>query len=190
MEDGLVEADGPMDERTPRWIGGAEEPVPAAVRRIGQPLAAGMGLQLAGVEIGQEGHRVILWVYIDSPDGVTIDDCARLSPELSAALDVDDPMPGAYELRVSSPGVDRPLMTDVDFERFAGREAFIQLAAPIEGRRRYTGELLGVDGDTVQIRCSDGAHAVPLSSIQKARLRYEDVPIGRPRPAKATNPRR
>ncbi|MCA9543784.1 MAG: ribosome maturation factor RimP [Myxococcales bacterium] len=171
----------------PVWIGGANEPVPAAVRAIGEPLVAGFGLRFAGVEITREGHRQVLWVFIDGPEGVSIDDCARVSPELSAALDVDDPMPGAYELRVSSPGLDRPLMTDADFVAHVGREAFIQLLAPIGGRRRFTGEVLGVEGDAVGIRCSDGPHQVPLSTIQRARLKYEPPAVGRAQPGRGKN---
>lgn len=159
-------------------IGGARQPVQAAVRQTAEPIVAGLGLELVGVELAQEGHRRILWVYIDGPDGVGIDDCARVSPELSAALDVEDPMPGAYELRVSSPGLDRPLIRATDFQRYTGQEAQIQLSAPLGGRRKFTGELLGVEGDQVQVRCSDGDHDVPLALIQRARLRFDMNSLG------------
>lgn len=161
-----------------QYIGGACQPVPAAVRETAEPIIAGLGLELVGVELTQEGHRRILWVYIDGADGVGIDDCARVSPELSAALDVDDPIPGAYELRVSSPGLDRPLMRAADFERFVGQEAQIQLSAPLGGRRKFTGELLGLQATAVQVRCTDGEHDVPLALIQKARLRFDMNSLG------------
>lgn len=150
-------------------IGGARQPVPMAVRRVAAPVVEGHGLSLIGVELAQEGARAVLWIYIDGPNGVTIDDCARVSPELSAALDVEDPLPGAYELRVSSPGLDRPLMSDADFRRFVGREVQVQLSTPISGRRRFTGTILGAH-ETVQLRCSDGEHQVPVAAIHKARL--------------------
>ncbi|MCA9559219.1 MAG: ribosome maturation factor RimP [Myxococcales bacterium] len=163
-----------------RLIGGALQPVPRAVRQLAEPIVHGLGLELLGVELAQEGARTVLWVFIDSEEGVTIDDCARVSPELSAALDVDDPVPTAYELRVSSPGLDRPLIRASDFVEFAGQDAQLQLSTPLGGRRKFTGTLDGVDGDDVLIRCSDGDHRVPLSAIHRARLRYE-IEVGKRR---------
>lgn len=165
----------------PALIGGALQAVPTRVRAVVEPIVRGHGLDLLGVEVAHEGHRTILWVYIDHADGVTIDDCARVSPEISAALDVDDPVVEAYELRVSSPGLDRPLMSAADFRRFAGREVQLQLSTPLGGRRRFTGEILDADDTAVGIRCADGEHRVPLLSIQRARLRYE-VKVGKPAP--------
>ncbi len=105
--------------------------------------------------------------------GVTIEDCARVSPEISAALDVEDPISEAYELRVSSPGLDRPLMSDEDFRRFVGREVMLQLSASSSGRRKFTGKIAHVEGDLVHLICSDGEFDIQLGTIQKARLRYE-----------------
>lgn len=162
-------------------IGSAMDPVPTKVRAAIEPIIEAFDLELLGVELAREGHRNILWVYLDHPDGVTIDHCARVSPEVSAALDVEDPLPDAYELRVSSPGLDRPLMSDRDFARFAGRDAQVQLSSPLGGRRKFTGEILGVDDDAhVEIRCADGEHRLPLSAIHRARLRYE-VTVGKRR---------
>ncbi len=164
-----------------RLIGSAMQPVPARVRTAVEPIIEGFELELVGVELGQEGHRTILWVFIDGPDGVTINDCARVSPEISAALDVEDPVVEAYELRVSSPGLDRPLVRGTDFERFAGQEAQIQLSTPLGGRRKFTGVLDGLDepgGEAVKMTCSDGEHVIPLSYIHRARLRYE-IQVGK-----------
>ncbi len=161
-------------------IGGALQPVPRIVRAAAQPIVDALGLSLVGVEVAHEGARTILWVFIDNPEGVTIEDCARVSPELSAALDVDDPLPAAYELRVSSPGLDRPLMSAQDFVQYAGQEAQLSLSTPLGGRRKFTGVLGGVEGDAVLIRCTDAEHRVPLSAIYRARLRYE-VEIGQRR---------
>ena len=161
-------------------IGGALQPVAARVRAVVEPVVHDHGLDLVGVELAREGHRAILWVYIDREGGVTIDHCAKVSPELSAALDVEDPVPEAYELRVSSPGLDRPLMSDVDFRRFSGQEVQMLLLTPIGGRRKFTGTVLGSDDECVSLRCADGEHLVPLAAIQKARLRSE-VTVGKRR---------
>ncbi len=155
-----------------RLIGSASTGVTAKVREIILPIVEGFGLELVGVEHAQEGHRMILWVYIDGPDGISIDDCARVSPEVSAALDVDDPMPQAYELRVSSPGLDRPLMSGADFEKFRGRKAVLQLSTPLDGRRKFTGVLEGMEDRGVCIECSEGTQVVPLEFIHRARLVY------------------
>lgn len=159
-------------------IGSALQPIPSRVREAILPIIEGHDLDLVGVEQSQEGGRSILWVYIDHPDGVTIDHCARVSPEISAALDVEDPLPDAYELRVSSPGLDRPLFRGRDFAAYAGREVQIQLSTPIGGRRKFTGEIIGVDDGHVRVACSDGEHRLPLSTIHRARLRYE-VTVGK-----------
>ncbi len=164
------------------YIGGAQQPVPREVRAVVEPIIVDHELELVGVELLREGRRPVLWVYIDRPgdEGVTIDDCARVSPEVSAALDVCDPLPEAYELRVSSPGLDRPLMSDADFRRFAGREVQVQLLTPLAGRRKFTGEILAADETSATLRCADGEHALPLSAIGQARLRYE-LQIGKRR---------
>lgn len=180
-----VETAAAPAERAPihHWIGGANEPVPRAVSAVARPIIEGHGLELVGVELSRDGARAILWVYIDRPEGgVNIDDCARVSPEVSAALDVDDPLPETtYELRVSSPGIDRPMMNDADFNRHAGREVVLSLGTPLAGRRKFTGVIVSADA-SVTVRCADGEHVVPLVAIQKARLRYEDIDIGkRPR---------
>ena len=157
-------------------IGSAMQPVPNRVRSAVEPIIEGSGLELVGIELGQEGHRTILWVFIDGPDGVTINDCARVSPEVSAALDVEDPVVEAYELRVSSPGLDRPLVKASDFDRFAGRATQVQLSTPLAGRRKFTGILAGLEGpagDAIRMNCSDGEHVIPLAYIHRARLRYE-----------------
>jgi ribosome maturation factor RimP len=159
------------------YIGSALQPVPTRVRDAVLPILDGFGLNLVGVELTTEGGRSVLWVYIDHPEGVTIDHCARVSPEISAALDVEDPLPDAYELRVSSPGLDRPLFSGPDFAAYSGREVQIQLSTPLGGRRKFTGEIIGVDDGHVRLSCTDGEHRLPLSTIHRARLRYE-VTVG------------
>ena len=161
-----------------QWIGGAMQTAPRRVRESIEPIIIAFGCELVGVELAHEGRRTILWVYIDRDGGATIDDCAQLTPELSAVLDVVDPVIESYELRVSTPGLDRPLMKATDFCEYAGREALVMLSTPIGGRRKFTGVVGGYDSDGVSIECADGVHRLPLDYIQRARLKYE-VKIGR-----------
>lgn len=158
-------------------IGGARKPVPARVRAAASPIVQGLGLELAGVEFTSDGGRPVLWVFLDKEGGLTLEDCARAHPEISAALDVDDPITESYELRVSSPGLDRPLMSAGDFRRFAGQEVVVQLGEAHEGRRKYTGQIGPLSGESVELQCQDGTFEVPLEKISKARLKFE-LPTG------------
>jgi ribosome maturation factor RimP len=127
-----------------------------------------LGYELVDLDLhlGRDG---LLRLYIDSEDGITLDDCERVSHQVSALLDVEDPIPGHYTLEVSSPGVNRPLRTPAHFRRFAGERAKVELARPqADGRRRFTGLLgaatdegfaLELDGETVQFRYEDVALA-------------------------------
>lgn len=129
---------------------------------------ASLGYELVDLDlrIGGDG---LLRLYIDAEDGITLDDCERVSHQVSGLLDVEDPIPGYYTLEVSSPGVNRPLRTRAHYRRFAGERAKIELARPREdGRRRFTGLLgsveddefaLELDGETVRLRFDDVATA-------------------------------
>ncbi len=99
-----------------------------------------------------------------------VDDCAKISRAVSAILEVEDPIAGAYELEVSSPGLDRPLTRLADFERFAGQEAKLESNLPIEGRRRWRGRLLGVAGETIRLAVEDGEFEVPFRDLARAKL--------------------
>jgi ribosome maturation factor RimP len=167
----------------PTLIGSARRAVQARVRQAITPIVEGLGLEFVGVELARDGSRQVLWVFLDVEGGLTLDDCARAHPEISAALDVEDPIAEAYELRVSSPGLDRPLMSDRDFARYVGREAVVQLSEPHEGRRKFTGRIGPVTGDAVELACQDGTFAVPLEKIGKARLKF-DMPQGGQKPGK------
>jgi ribosome maturation factor RimP len=120
--------------------------------------------------------QVVVQIMAEHKDGqgMTADNCATISRAVSALLEVDDPIQGAYTLEVSSPGLDRPLVRLGDFERFQGLEAKIEINRPLDGRRRFRGQLLGVDGDTVKILV-DGVE-VDLShpDIHKAKLLMTD----------------
>ena len=118
----------------------------------------------------------VLQVMLERKDraNVTVDDCAEASRTVSALLDVEDPIRGAYSLEVSSPGIGRPLTREHDFERFSGYEAQIELEESVEGRRRFRGRLAGLGFGTVLLRTGDGEEPVPLSAIRSARLLVTD----------------
>ena len=128
-----------------------------------------LGFELVDAELAG-GHHVVLRVYIDNPNGVSIDDCADVSRQLSAILDVEDPFSGSYSLEVSSPGFDRPLVKPADFERFAGEVIKVKLRQPIEGRRNFKGRLLGLTGEDVVLLVDDQQISLALDGIERARL--------------------
>ena len=132
------------------------------------PVVTGMGYELVGLEFA--GHQRVLRVYIDHPEGIRVEDCSKVSYQLSGVLDVEDPIPGRYQLEVSSPGMDRPLFTLDHFERFKGEVARVQLSRPLEGRRRFKALIEGIDGHDL-ILVEDGqTFRVPFDMIEKARL--------------------
>jgi ribosome maturation factor RimP len=119
------------------------------------------------------GRNATLRLYIDRVDrqsGVDVDDCAAVSHEVSAALDADDPIPQAYSLEVSSPGFDRVLRTPAHFARFVGARVWVELLAAREGRKRYTGELLAVSGDGIELEVDRRQVLIGFAEIGKARL--------------------
>ncbi len=134
------------------------------------PAVQALGYELVGVEYRAGKGDGLLRVYIDSPTGVGVDDCARVSHQVSGILDVDDPISGHYTLEVSSPGLDRPLFSAEHFRRFAGQRVKIQLAMPVNGRRRLAGVLLDCEGDKVRIDVDGDVMDVVLDQIDKARL--------------------
>lgn len=140
------------------------------VRRIIEPVLTAMGYELVGVEYVVQGGRPTLRVYIDAPAGITLDDCQRVSNQVSALLDVEDPVDTAYNLEVSSPGLDRPLFEAKHFVQFIGRLAKIRMKSLVEGRRKFTGVILGVqDGDVIILE-NDQKVVLPLANIEKAHL--------------------
>ena len=137
-----------------------------------EPVATGLGYELIEIEFSSAGQNSVVRVYIDRTDGagVGLDDCERVSRAISAVLEAQDPIGHEYQLEVSSPGFDRPLRTAAHFARFAGCEARIELAAPIEGRRRFRGLLGPVADGSVTIEVDRREWKLPLAGISKARL--------------------
>ncbi len=135
-----------------------------------QPLVEDLGYEFVGLQYSGNPKHPVLVIYIDSPGGVAVEDCAKVSREIAAILDVEDPIPGKYQLEVSSPGLDRPLFTLAQFQQFSGEVAQISLFAPRDGRRKFKGKILGtIDG---QVRMEqDGVEVtLDLGNIAKARL--------------------
>ncbi|HKJ07925.1 MAG TPA: ribosome maturation factor RimP [Gammaproteobacteria bacterium] len=133
-----------------------------------EPAVNTLGCELVGVEYVSGSS--LLRVYIDRPEGVTLDDCEAVSYQISGLLDVEDPIPGHYSLEVSSPGLDRPLFKAADFERFAGQQVRIRLGMPLDGRRKFKGVLHGLRGDDVVIEEDGQQFRLPLERIEHARL--------------------
>jgi ribosome maturation factor RimP len=134
------------------------------------PLASRLGYELVELEYSAGRAHAVVRLFIDRPEGVGLGDCERMSREVSALLDVEDPIPTAYTLEVSSPGLDRVLRTQAHFGRFVGSRVLVELKAPRDGRRRYTGTLLSVDESGVTLEVDQTQVEVPFAEIGKARL--------------------
>lgn len=152
----------------------------AKVALVVAPSVKALGFRLVRVRVtGQNGCTC--QVMAEREDGtLNVDDCEAISRAISPALDVDDPIGAAYHLEVSSPGIDRPLVRRADFERWAGNEAKLEASVPIDGRKRWRGVLLGVEGDMVGVRLADlGATTVwlPMRELADARLVLSDALI-------------
>ena len=141
----------------------------AELRKLLEPAVSALGFDLVGVEF-VSGRRGVLRLYIDSEDGITIDDCQAVSHQVSGLLDVEDPIQGQYSLEVSSPGLDRPLFRAADFEHFAGHEVRLRLVAPLEGRRKFRGVLAGMRDGRVVVQVEEQELVVALEEIDEARL--------------------
>ncbi len=147
----------------------------------------GMGYELVRVAVSGR-DRPTVQVMADRADGapMTVEDCEAISRALGAVIDVADPMPGEWTLEVSSPGIDRPLTRIKDWNRFAGHLARAELDPPLDGRRRFSGIVLGADADHARLRLDDGSEVtLPLASLRRARLVLTDALIA----AAATPPR-
>lgn len=144
-----------------------------------EPAIADLGLELVGIEFSPNSGSSLLRVYIDEPErGITIDDCERASREISALLDVNDPVAGRYTLEVSSPGLERPLFTPAHFGRFAGEQVRINVNLPIDGRRRFQGRIDAVDADRVTIDQDGKPLEIAHANIAKARLVPDYAALG------------
>jgi ribosome maturation factor RimP len=137
-----------------------------------EPVIGALGYELVELEWSAAGRHSVVRVYIDRTDGggIGLDDCERASRAIGAVLDAEDPVGTGYRLEVSSPGFDRPLRTAAHFARFEGSEARVELAAPVEGRRRFRGRLGRVENGALEIEVDGKVWKLPLSGVSKARL--------------------
>ncbi|PHS32420.1 MAG: ribosome maturation factor RimP [Methylophaga sp.] len=129
-----------------------------------------LGYELVGVEHIKNGSNTVLRIYIDSEQGIAIEDCERVSHQVSGILEVEEPIASTYSLEVSSPGFDRPLFKDRDFERFAGSEVKITMKLPVQGRRNFKGVLQGMSDNDILIEVDGEIYELPLTKLSKARL--------------------
>lgn len=149
------------------------------IQEMLSPTVAALGLELLGVEFAPSTSSALLRLYIDVEGRhVGIEDCETVSREISALLDLNDPIASEYTLEVSSPGIDRPLFTVAQFARFIGEQAKVSLRLPQDGRRRLHGRIVRTDGDQVVIAEEKGEYTVAHDNIEKARLVPDLVALG------------
>jgi ribosome maturation factor RimP len=141
---------------------------------IAGPVLEGMGFELVRLRL-MSGRKPILQIMAERPDGgIEVEDCAQISRQVSAVLDVEDPIEGEYTLEVSSPGIDRPLTRLKDFERYDGYEAKLETSELIDGRRRFKGVLAGVEGDEVLVEIPEGTVGLRFDWLSDAKLVLTD----------------
>ena len=144
--------------------------VDSTLRELLQPVVEALDCELWGLELQASGRSKLLRIYIDREDRVGVEDCERVSRQVSSVLDVDDAVSGEYILEVSSPGMDRPLYELGQYERFIGEDISLRLRFPYEGRRNFKGRLAGLDGDEVVLVVADTEYLFPIEGIDKANV--------------------
>ena len=162
------------------FMGGPAQPL-EHIRAIAERVAASRGLEIWDIESRREAVGHVVRVFIDRPgpaatpeESVSIEDCEQVNREMSTILDVEDPLPFAYTLEVSSPGLDRPLRDAGDYRRFAGRLAKIVVSEAVDNQKAFEGRLRGVEDETVLLEASNGrVHRLPLKLVTRGRLEVE-----------------
>jgi ribosome maturation factor RimP len=134
------------------------------------PTIESLGYELTDLESSLSGGSGVLRIFIDKPDGIGLEDCEKVSLAVSTLLDVEDPVPGRYDLEVSSPGLDRKLTKIEHFQRFEGKTIKVQMRFPIEGRRRFRGTLVSSDDENIVVEVDGESHSLSLATIDTARL--------------------
>lgn len=152
------------------FIFGEELDRQSQIRTLITPAVQAMDCELWGVEYLTQGRNVTLRVFIEKEGGVLVDDCEQVSRQVSAVLDVEDPIQSAYTLEVSSPGVDRQLFEAAHYEQYLGADLKIRLRMNLDGRRNFSGKLVAIEDDEVVLHKDDEEFVFPLESIEKAQI--------------------
>jgi ribosome maturation factor RimP len=159
--------------------------IPESLLRVIEPVVRSHGLELVDAAVGRGPTRSLVRVIVDTPSGdgrVKVDECAAVSRELGPGLDVAELIDGAYTLEVSSPGVDRTLAREIDFQRAVGRKIALETRAPIDGRRRFKGELVAFEGAVATVRTGAGDARIEFAAIERAKAFHPiDAPQKRKR---------
>ena len=140
------------------------------IQKLLDPAIERLGYELTDLEVRLGGQGGLVRLTIDKPDGIDLEDCEKVSHAMSALLDVEDPVPGNYNLEVSSPGLDRKLTKIKHFQRFEGETLKVTMRFPIEGRRRFRGKLLSSNEGNIVVEVDGESHSLPLTMIDTARL--------------------
>ena len=140
------------------------------LEKLIEPTIEQLGYELSDLELKLDGRDGIVRVFIDKPEGVDLSDCEIVSRQLSAILDVEDPLPGNYRLEVSSPGLDRTLTKPEHFQRFTGEAVRVKLRFPVAGRRNFRGTLRSADDEQIEVEVDGESHSLQIATIESARL--------------------
>jgi len=140
------------------------------LRELLEPTIERLGYEVSDLELRLGGRSGVVRIFIDRPDGVSLEDCEKVSLAVSALLDVEDPLPGQYNLEVSSPGLDRKLTKVEHFQRFKGETLKIHMRFPIAGRKRFRGTLVSSDDENIVVEVDGESHTLPMATIDTARL--------------------
>ncbi|HEY8158259.1 MAG TPA: ribosome maturation factor RimP [Methylobacter sp.] len=135
-----------------------------------EPIVEGLGYECVGIEYNPHPKHGLLRIYIDSDNGILVEDCSKVSHQISGVLDVEDPIQGNYQLEISSPGEDRPFFKVSQFERYIGSTVLVNLFKAIDGRRKITGIIEKVEDDIITLKDGEQVFEVPFVAMSKARL--------------------
>ena len=145
------------------------------LQQLLEPVVTALGCELWGIDVLPQGKQSLLRIFIDKKDGIGVEDCERVSRQVSSLMDVEDPISGEYTLEVSSPGSDRPLYTMAQFEAFIGEDISVKLRFPYEGRRNFKGRLKGIESKGVEendvvVEVDSHEYLFPFDSVEKANV--------------------
>ncbi len=149
-----------------KWLSKFEQKLTEMLR----PAVEMTGLELLGIEYVSAGNHSVLRLYIDHENGIDVDNCAEVSRQVSAILDVEDPISTEYNLEVSSPGVDRPLFEKAHYEKVVGETVEVKLGMPLNGRRKFKGELEAIEGDNLIVVVDGQDYELPIANIERGNL--------------------